>query len=224
MELDSIQRFFRGRSEKFRITVPGAETLALIFGGGTNTQPITTATAGVNFVDFRTKTTDATGADSRGLYWRHYLGGASGSGESARLYTTVDAAGAVAAHGSHMSVSFGTSGTLTGQAAAARATLQVPNKSLGGTAAAVYAELSADGASSTIGGNVSFLRAVLAGNATGAAAIEDAAALIRVEGGTNASGNVVGALNGNEPTWTGKTGLIRVSLNGTVAYLVCIVP
>ena len=65
-----------------------------------------------------------------------------------------------------------------------------------------------------------YVQREVARNATGAAAVEDTAALIQVDGGTNASGNVVGALNGNEPTWTGKTSLIRCRFNGQTVYLV----
>jgi hypothetical protein len=201
----------------------GAGHAGLLMGIGSNTTPNSTSLASKSFGLFYTKTTDATGGDSRGLYWRHRLGGAGGSGESGRFFTTVSAAGAVAAHGVHNSVSFEGSGTLAGQAAANRATAQVPNSSLGGTLAAIYAELYAEGASSAIGGNASFFRAVLSGNATGAAAIEDAAFMIRLEGGTNAAGNIVSAA-GNEPTWASKTHLIRCSMNGTTMYLVAVLP
>ena len=87
----------------------------------------------------------------------------------------------------------------------------------------MQAEYYADGASSNLtGATHSFLRAVLDGDATGLAAAEDIVNLVHVAGGSNASGNVVGALTGNEPTWTSKTGLIRCNLNGTTAYLVAI--
>lgn len=196
----------------------GAESPALLLGGGTNAAPVSTSLASKNFLDFRTKSTEAGGGDSRGIYWRHYLSGTLANGEAGRFFTTVDGA-ANGCHGIHSSVSFGTSGTCTGQVAAVRGTLHVPDKTLGGTNGVVYAEMYADGKSSNVSGVNSFLRCVLGGDATGAAALEDAAALLSVSGGTNASGNVVGALTGNEPTWTGKTGLIRVNLNGTVAYI-----
>lgn len=195
----------------------------LVLGGGTNAAPMTTAVASKNFLDFRSKST-ATSGDSRGLYLRHYLSGSGIAGEAARLFATVDTdtpGTSSSCHGTHSSLSFGNSaGNLTGTLGAAlRSTLHVPNRSLAGTHCGVMSEYSSDGASSANGGTASFFRAVLSGNATGAAAIEDNINLFEVVSGTNASGNVVGALNGNEPTWAGKTGLIRVRLNGTTAYI-----
>lgn len=195
----------------------GTESAALLLGAGVAADPVTSSAASKNFVGFWTESTDATGTDSRNHYLRHYIGGASGSGETVRAFTTVNGAGAVGAHGIHASVSYGTDGTCTGESAAIRATLQVPDKTLGGTNAAVYAELWADGESSAVS-NGSFLRCVLGGNATGLAAVEDTAYLFVVEGGTNAAGNVCGAVD-QTPTLTSKTTAIRIKLNGVVHYL-----
>lgn len=193
------------------------DTPAVLQGGGTNASPLTTSTASKNFLDFRTKTTDATGADSRGIYWKHFLGGAGASGEAGRFYTSVDAAGGVGCHGIHASVAFGASGTLTGQAAAIRATLQVPNKALAGTSAAVYAEIWADGASSNNTGVMAFLRCVLAGEATGVAALNDVP-LLSIEGitvGSAGDGKTVDAISGDKPV----THLAKIIINGTAYYL-----
>lgn len=198
----------------------GTETLvspALLFGGGSNAAPLTTSVAGKNFADLRTESTDATGADSRGIYWRHYLSGAGASGEAGRFYTTVAGAGAVGAHGIHASVSFGTNGTVTGQAAALRATLQVPNKALAGTSAAIYAEIYADGASSNNTGTMAFQRFVLAGEATGVAALNDVA-LLSLEGitvGSAGDGKVVDAISGDKAV----THLAKILINGTAYYI-----
>ena len=78
-------------------------------------------------------------------------------------------------------------------------------------------ELYADGATSDVA-NGQFMRCVLAGNATGSALVEDSAALFSIEGGTNATGNLVPGTS-NEPTWTSKTHLIRIRANGTVMYI-----
>ena len=198
---------------KYNYLSSTAATAALLMGHGTSASPATTSVAGKNFLGFFTQSTDATGADSRGMYLRHYLGGASGSGEAVRAFTTVNAAGAVGAHGLHGSVSFGASGTLTGEAAGVRATLQVPNATLGGTAGALFSELYAEGTSSAAS-NAQFMRCVLSGNATGAAALEDAASLFSVEGGTIASGNIVQAKSS-----AAVTHVIRVNIFGTPYYL-----
>lgn len=195
---------------------------ALLHGGGTSSSHITYSTGNKNFLSYYVENSSATGTN-RGLYMRLYLSGGSG-GEAGRFYTTVsNDAPTDTVNGAHISLNFGASaGNITGLGTAARCTFEVPNRSVTGTTAGVMSEFSAGGTSSANGGTMSFLRAVLSGNATGAAAVEDTVNLIEVAGGTNASGNVVGALNGNEPTWTGKTGLIRVNLNGTTAYLVAI--
>lgn len=198
-------------------------TNAVILGTGTNSAPETSSAASPNFLDFRVKNTAASGT-ARGLYLREYLSGGAG-GEAIRAFTTVENNAPVdTVNGAHNSLSFGASaGNVTGLGTGSRNTLHVPNRSLGGTTTAVMAELYADGSSSALGGVTSALRAAFGGDATGAAAIEDSAYLLEIVGGSNASGNMVGAA-GNEPTWTSKTHLIRVLLNGTVAYLVAVLP
>jgi predicted RecA/RadA family phage recombinase len=200
----------------------GAVCQGLLAGAGTNADPATTAVADKSFVDLRLQTS-ATGGTARGIYCKLITTGTSG-GEAVRAFLECNSnTPADTVNGAHISIQFGSAaGNVTGLATAARCTFMVPSRSLTGTNAAVMAELWADGASSADGGTMSFLRCCLGGNATGLAAIEDTVNLIEVAGGSNASGNVVGALNGNEPTWSSHTGLIRVKLNGTTAYLVAI--
>lgn len=191
------------------------QTTALLMGTGSSTVPATTAAASKNFAQFYTQSTDATGADSRCFYLRHYLAGAGGSGETVRAFTTVNGAGATAAHGVHGSVSFGTNGTLTGEAAGVRATFQVPNKVISGTAAAVYAEFSADGASSNVQANhAAFMRAVLSGDGTGLALLDSSVGLFSIEGNTIGSGAIVHASAG-----TASTHSIRCFVNGVPFYI-----
>lgn len=200
-----------------------AQTTSLLMGAGTSSLPLTdSGVADKNFMGWWVKSTASSGT-TRGEYFRLYLTGGAG-GEALRVFTTVSSdTPADTVNGSHTTLSFGaTTGNVTGLATAGRFTLQVPNRALAGTTAAVKAELYAEGTSSSNSGTMSFIRATLGGNATGAAAIEDTAYLVTVTGGSNASGNVVGSLAGNEPTWASHTGLIRVNLNGTVAYLVAV--
>jgi hypothetical protein len=97
----------------------------------------------------------------------------------------------------------------------------VPNKTLDGTNCATYSELWAEGTTSNFS-NGQFQRYVLGGDVTGAALLEDNVALFSIEGGSNASNNVVSAAGG-EPTWTSnKTHLIRIKANGTTMYLVAV--
>lgn len=217
-----MKQFFRGVQNRKKLR-PGAETAALIFGGGTAALPVTTSVAGGNFADFRTKSLDATGADSRGIYWRHYLAGDSGSGECARFFTTAMAA-MNAIHGVHCSASFGTGGSLTGLAAGVRGTLQLPNAALAGTSAAIMGEVNAEGASSAIGGVTSLLRLGTSGNATGMGEFDTSGFVIDFFGLTPASGKAISDA-GNEPSWTGKTRKLKCRLpNGSTTYVLAVDP
>lgn len=150
------------------VQIGATTTSALAIGGGTSTTPLTSASTDKKFLGFWTKSTDATGTDMRGMYLRHYLSGAGGaqSGEAGRFYTTVSTSAANAARGIHSSLDFGTSGDISGLGAALDATLHVPNGNLGGTVAAVSADINGDGASSDITGTGSFFRASLQGTTT----------------------------------------------------------
>jgi len=165
-----------------------------ILGGGTSSDPVTTATADTKYMSFYLANT-ATSGDNRGLYLRFYLSGAGGGGEAARLFTTVNNVAASTAHGAHISLSFGATGTVTGQGIACRNTLHIPNASLGGgnvKYSALQAEIWSDGASSDPNGNyLSCIRCLNAGNATGMADVDDDCALFDIEGFTDATGNMV---------------------------------
>lgn len=116
----------------------GAQTAALIAGGGTSATPASTATADKNFLGWWTAST-ATSGDSRGLYLRHYFSGAGGSGEALRAYGTVNnvtAAVGGTVNGAHISLSItGASGAISGSANALRATLEMASTptAVGGT-------------------------------------------------------------------------------------------
>lgn len=151
----------------------GAQTTtAWGLGAGISATPLSTATTDSKFGAFFTKSTDATGADSRGLYWQHTLGGAGGaqSGEAGRFRTTVGASNANAARGIHSTLDFISGGGITGLGTALTGTVMVPNATLGGTVGALQAVLNAEGTSSNVS-NTAFLRADIDGNATGADAI-----------------------------------------------------
>lgn len=146
---------------------------ALALGIGATATRATTSTAGKNFVELRTEST-ATSGDSRGIYNRLYLGGAGVSGESLRSFTTVDDVAAATAHGAHISLNFGSSGSITGQGIGSRNTLHIPDAALsGGTYAALQAEIWADGSSSDISGTTAHgaIRVVIGGDETGAATV-----------------------------------------------------
>lgn len=206
----------------FALTTQGANTAAVLFGMGTATTPVDIGTtASKNFIGFWCNSS-ATSGDSRLMYLRLYLGGtSSASGETARIFTTVKT-GAVAssAHGAHISLSFQTTGYCSGLGVASRNTLHIPDQaswSTGGTYAATQAEIWSDGAASdtAVVTEVSFLRCVNGGNASGIADVDDDAHLIVYDGGSTASGNVVES----STTEANYAYSIRVKMNGTVMYL-----
>ncbi len=197
------------------------DTPALLAGGGTNASPLSTASAGKNFLDFRTKSTDATGADSRGLYLKHYLSGAGCSGEAARIYGVVEGAGGVAGRGAHVSLSFGAAGNCSaGTAEALRATLQVPDRAIeaNGTYQALLAEAYLDGNSADL--SPATAHALISGVVQGGNQAARRKFLnflnLTAEGGT---GYMVETIAG-EPTWTSGCRLIRSVVNGVTVWLV----
>lgn len=196
----------------------GGTSPALVFGVGLSTDPATTATADKNFLEFRTQST-ATSGDARGIYNRLYLSGAGVSGESLRSFTTVNDVAAANAHGAHISLNFGSTGTITGQGIATRSTLHLKNEALASnvTMAALQAEIYSDGANSDPGGStkLSYLRCVNDGHANGIADVDDDISLIEIVGHTIGSGNLV-VTEVDESKFSHK---IRCKVGDTVLYL-----
>ncbi len=149
------------------LTAEGADSSAILFGYGTSATPAATATAG-KMMSFYLKNTATTTAE--GFYIRHYQAGAGSSGEALRAFSTVYDVAAANSYGIHASLSFGTSGTVTGLGAAGRFTLQVPSSgSMAGTVTAVMAEIWSDAATSDPAGatTISFFKATVSGDTTG---------------------------------------------------------
>ena len=196
----------------------GAASTGLIAGIGTAASPATSASAGAIFSDYRLEST-ATSGDARGEYLRLYLSGAGGGGEALRVFTTVNNVAAANAHGAHISLNFGTSGTVTGQGVAMRATLHMPATALTSnvTMAAVQAEIYSDAATSDPGGStlLSYFRAVNGGDATGGADVDDDAVLFDIQGHTIATGNMVAA----STTEANYSHSVKVRIGATLYYL-----
>ena len=200
----------------------GLDARWMIDNIGSTTSPITSSTANSNFQGFYVANSDATGGTARGIYMRLYLTGAGQSGEAVRAFTTVNAAGAVGVHGIQASVSFGTSGTITGTAVGVRATFQVANATMStGTAAALEADISSDGASSHFTGTtLSFLRLLASGNSTGATQMNTDAFFLDLNGGALTAG--AGASNFINTSVTALTcyGSLRVKCpDGVTRYI-----
>lgn len=149
------------------ITQLGATTTAaLLIGGGTSASKLTTATADKNFGGVWTEST-ATSGDSRGLYWRHYLGGTiatTGYGDAVRAFCTVTGTGYSYASGIHATMQINTGATVTGSGAGARATLaaEAESRTLVGAIAALQVD-SDIGTGNTVPARCSLIRLAKAG-------------------------------------------------------------
>lgn len=99
---------------------------ALMHGAGTSASPVATATPDKNFLGYWTSTT-ATSGDSRLMYLRQYFSGAGVSGETARIYATINdvsVASGGTINGAHISLSAtGAAAAVSGAANVIRATL-----------------------------------------------------------------------------------------------------
>lgn len=201
--------------------VPTDNAIGYNLGHGTAASPESNGTAGHKFLQIYAKTT-ATSGDNRLGYLRYDIDGAGASGETLRALTDLGAA-ADTARGAHISLQAGATGYVTGLGAGIDAQLYVKNEVLAtnGTYAAVNAEIYSEGSTTAVSGaaSLSIIRASLGGNSTGAGRVDDKANLITLTGGSNGSGNIVGAV-GNEPTWSSATYLIRCNFNGTSIGLV----
>ena len=196
----------------------GVRTSALLAGGGTSTSPIEVSSANKNFLGFWVENS-ATSGDNRGLYLRQYLAGAGGGGEALRVFSAVSDVAAGTVHGAHISLNFGTSGTVTGTGAAVRATLHIPATALSSnvTMASVYAEIWSDAATSDPGGStkLSYFYVNNGGNATGGADVDDDVVLFDIQGHTIATGNMVAA----SATETNYSHSVKVRVNSTLYYM-----
>lgn len=193
------------------------ENASLLLGAGTSTNKMTTATADTKFMEFRLENS-ATSGDNRGIYNRFYLSGAGGGGEALRCFTTVNDVAASTAHGAHISLNFGTSGTVTGQGIAMRATLHIPATALTSnvTMSAVQAEIWSEATTSDPGGStiLSCFRAVNGGDATGKADVDTDAYLFDIQGWTSATGSMFLA---DTPGTLG--GSLRILIGATPYYI-----
>lgn len=210
---------------RFRLFLQGAvpepsvnPSGALIMGLGTSTARAVTATADSKFMSFYLENS-ATSGDNRAMYLRLYLSGAGGGGEALRVFTTINNVAAATAHGAHISLNFGTSGTVTGQGIAMRATLHMPSTALASNVsmAAVQAEIYSDAATSDPGGStlLSYFRVVNGGDATGGADVDDDAVLFDIQGHTIATGNMVAA----STTEANYSHSVKVRIGSTVYYM-----
>jgi hypothetical protein len=184
---------------------------AVLGGSGTSTSPLTDATASPNFLGFWVKSS-ATSGTARGIYMRLYVTAGAG-GEAGRFYTTVSSnTPADTVNGVHCSLDFGASaGNVTGLGTAGRFTLTVPGRSLGGTTAAIQAELWLE-TSAALGGTCSFIRCVADG--AGKAAVDTSGFFFEIAGLT---ANTDKLFRASAPGTLAAS--LRCKVGGTTYYL-----
>ncbi len=194
----------------------GADTAALLHGLGTSTTPVQTTSGNVNFLGYWVQS-DATSGDVRGMYMRLFLTGAGGTGEAARLFTTVTNVAASTARGAHISLSFAASGTVTGLGAALECTLHLNSGgTAGGNLTVLKLAVNSDGASSDPAGSVlSYIRIDNQGSALDD--VDDDAYLFDIQGHTIGDGNLVEVAQA-EVSYEHN---IRIRVGSTIMYLMC---
>lgn len=122
-----------------------------------------------------------------GIYARSYVATAAISADALRVFATVEDVAAATVRGAHVSLSFGSSGTVSGMAAALEATLHMPSGGgMAGTNYAVKAAINADGAGSDPAGatTIAFVGVVAQGTQAGIDDLEDDGVFLDFQGFT----------------------------------------
>ena len=195
---------------------------ALVMGIGTSSGRAQANAASRNFLSFFFENY-ATSGDNRGMYLRQYLSGAGSSGEAARIFNTVNNVAAASVHGAHISLNFGSTGTVTGQGIASRNTLHLADQALASnvTLSALQAEIYCDGSDADPGDStlLSFLRFSLGGHADGIADVISStqSVLMDVQGVAASGDGVNGLFRTVAPTTLAASFKVRVG--STLYYL-----
>lgn len=200
----------------FPLVTDGADSGAVLHGMGTSTTRVVIGTANKKFVSYYTENSALSG-DSRGHYIRHYISGAGGGGEAARIYGTVQNVIANTVRGAHISLDFAATGKVTGLGVALECTLHIPNQGTqSGTLAAIKLAINSDGSTSDpSGAQLSYIRVDNQGNSTGQVDVDDDAYLFDIQGHTIGSGNLV-EVAVDETSYSHN---IRIRIGATDYYL-----
>lgn len=201
---------------------------AILHGGGTDAAPNTTAVANKNFMEYRCESTATTaGSDTRAMYLRLYLAGATtGGGEALRAFTTVEAAIGTA-RGAHISLNFGASGSVSGLATALTGTLHIPNTgAVTGSVAAIEAQAYLDDGSDddvTIPATHALIRGSVSGDAGNVGKFVnflhlDLPAAQVVDGDTDTLHMITTGL-ADLGLATHLTAAMRINVNGTIFWI-----
>ena len=198
-----------GKQRQLQINNDGSVSL------GTGTSDIKTYSTADQKIISVYVSNSATSGDNRALYLRFYTTGTGGGGEAARIFHTVNNVTAGTAHGAHVSLSFGTTGKVSGLGVAGRNTLHVP-ATVTGTLAALQAEAWFDADGNTLAGATEHSLLRLASGGGNAAARQSLKNLISIVHDQDATGQMIYT---NEHDPGNANGAIRILVNGTVKYL-----
>lgn len=208
--------FHRAQFGSATLSNQGADTAALLHGLGTSTTPVQTTSGSVNFLGYWVQS-NATSGDVRGLYMRLFLTGTGGTGEAARIFTTMQNAAGSTARGAHISLDFAATGTVTGLGVALECTLHIPNQGTqSGTLAPIKLAINSDGSNSDPSGSaISYIRVDNQGSALDD--VDDDVYLFDIQGHTIGDGNLVEVAQA-EASYEHN---IRIRVGATVMYLMC---
>lgn len=184
--------------------------------------PFVNDQVGVTFRQFRYDS-GATAGDNRGEYLRVYYTGAGGGGDCMRLYADVVGVAAANVFGLHVTAGFGestTGGSVTGLAVGCRAQIGLPDVAMaaGGTYGAVMPEIYSYGAAADPSAvtQLSLIRCVNAGDATGVGLVDHKAYLLVLDGGSIDTDHIVEVANDEtEYAWNARCLLP----GGQIAYM-----
>lgn len=153
-----------------------------------------------------------------GWYTRSYVGTAGISADAFRAYATVEDVAAATVRGAHISLSHGSSGTVTGLGVALECTLHLADQAThAGTIAPLKLAINSDGdTSDPSGAQLSYIRIDNQGG-DGTADVDDDVYLFDIQGHTIDDGNLVAAAV-DETSYSHN---IRCRVGGTVLYLMC---
>lgn len=212
---DAQSRFYVGSAT---LTQEGANPGALLLGHGDSTTRVKSADANAKFISFYTEGT----ADGQyGAYFRHYASEAGISNDCLRAFGTVNNVAAGTARGAHISLSFGTTGTVTGLGCALEATLHIPNQATqAGTLYAVKAAINSDGATSDPAGatTLAYYAAVNQGDTTGDDDVDTDAVLFDVQGHAAGTGTLFQTTT-TAYTLGEITNSLKIKVGGTIYHL-----
>jgi hypothetical protein len=158
--------------------------------------------------------------DTQNIYNRLYINVAAQSGNALRSFASVQDVAANTVRGAHISLSFGTSGTITGLGAAIEATVHIPSGGgMAGTVTALNLAMNSDGTGSDPAGvtELSYIRFVNQGDATGGVDVDDDVFLFSIQGHTEGTGNLVYDIT--DGAALPSNGSIRIKIGANTRYL-----